>query len=117
MSRPSGAVSSLIRSSMPKTPGTLATMNLASSRWYCQLAVPVRVTKPPVTLASTVDGIRPSRMSRPSTGAQLWSAVYRPAECASATGAVNPMTPQIMVTGTCGAPKNTQNYVTVAYTG
>jgi len=53
----------------------------------------------------------------PSTGAQLWSAVYRPAECASATGAVNPMTPEIMVTGTCGAPNNTQNYVTVAYSG
>src|SRR5215470_9958415 len=67
MSRPSGAVISLIRSSMPKTPGTLATMNLASSRWYCQLAVPVRVTKPQVTLASTVVGIRPSSMSAWST--------------------------------------------------
>ena len=52
-----------------------------------------------------------------ATGAQLWSAVYRPAQCASALGAVNPTTPEIMVTGTCGAPVNGQNYVTVAYSG
>src|SRR5262252_4177154 len=28
---------------MAKTPGTFATLNLASSRWYCQLAVPLIV--------------------------------------------------------------------------
>jgi len=35
----------------------------------------------------------------------------------SALGAVNPTTPEIMVTGTCGAPNNGQNYVTGAYRG
>ena len=40
------------------TPGTFEATNSASSRWNCQLAVPVRVTKPSATWASTVAGTR-----------------------------------------------------------
>ncbi len=39
-------------------PGTLTVRNSASSRRYCQSAVPVRVTEPFRALASTVVGIR-----------------------------------------------------------
>jgi hypothetical protein len=40
------------------TPGTFEATNSASSRWNCQLAVPVSVTKPSAMSASTVAGTR-----------------------------------------------------------
>ena len=38
------------------TPGTFEATNSASSRWNCQLAVPLSVTKPSATLAPIVAG-------------------------------------------------------------
>ena len=67
MSCSAGGVVSVMWFRISSTPGTLAVRNSASSRWYCQSAVPVRVTRPARTLASTVIGIRQSSISAAST--------------------------------------------------
>jgi hypothetical protein len=50
-----------------------------------------------------------------ASGKQLWSAIFKPAICATAIGAANPVTPEVMVTGTCG--NDVADYITVAYSG
>jgi outer membrane protein assembly factor BamB len=55
-----------------------------------------------------------------TSGAELWSAVARHAFCGDAVAAVNPTTPDVMVSGTCrnrDTPPGVQNYLTVAYRG
>lgn len=52
-----------------------------------------------------------------ASGNQLWSAIFKPATCGTARGAVNPVTPEVMVTGTCGVGNGVQDYITVAYSG
>jgi DNA-binding beta-propeller fold protein YncE len=53
-----------------------------------------------------------------TSGAVLWSTVYRGAACAEAEGAVNPVTPEVMVTGSCRSrTSSSQSYLTVAYSG
>jgi DNA-binding beta-propeller fold protein YncE len=51
-----------------------------------------------------------------SSGAQLWLALKRPVGCGTAFAAVNPASPEVMVTGSCTGA-NPQNQLTVAYTG
>src|SRR6266540_4152079 len=55
--------SSSISSKTSSAPTMLEATKSASSRWYCQLVVPVRVTKPSSTFASTVFGTRLSSIS------------------------------------------------------
>jgi WD40 repeat protein len=51
-----------------------------------------------------------------SSGSQLWLAVHSRVACATALAAVNPTTPEVMVTGTCTGA-DPQDYLTVAYSG
>jgi len=53
-----------------------------------------------------------------TSGAVLWSTLNNPVACATAIGAVNPVTPEVMVTGTCTPPTGgPQDYITAAYSG
>lgn len=51
-----GLAASLISLLIPTSPSMLLRIISASARWKCQAAVPVRVTRPRSTVASTVAG-------------------------------------------------------------